>query len=72
MCILCGMARPKREGYTRRNIMSNDAQWAEINGTKQKPGMLPYEGIKDYSAFLEAGAARLIEEIKAKRKAGKK
>lgn len=61
------MARQKREGYTRRNIMSNDDQHQEINEK-----LLPFEGIKDYSAFLELASARLIEEIKAKRKAAKK
>jgi hypothetical protein len=61
------MARPKREGYTRRNIMSNDVQHKEINEK-----ILPYEGLKDFSAFIEAACARFIEEIKAKRKAAKK
>jgi hypothetical protein len=45
--------------------MSNDAQWEEVHR------LLPHEGLKDYGAFLEAGAARLIDEIKAKRKAAR-
>lgn len=61
------MARTKREGYTRRNIMSNDVQHEEINNR-----ILPFEGLKDFSAFVEAACARFIEEIKAKRKAAKK
>lgn len=61
------MARTKRDGYTRRNIMSNDELHKEINER-----ILPYDGIKDYSAFLDLAAQRLVEEIKAKRKAARK
>lgn len=60
------MAKPKRDGYTRRNITFSDDLHAEVLK------VLPYEGARDFSSFLELGAERLVKEIKAERKGGKK
>lgn len=60
------MAKPKRDGYTRRNITFGDEAYAQVLKC------LPYEGARDFSSFLELAARRLVEEIRTERKGGKK
>ena len=61
------MAKPKRDGYTRRNITFSD----ELHDQVLK--VLPYEGARDFSSFVELASRRLVDEAKASRKpAGKR
>lgn len=56
------MAKPKRDGYTRRNITFGDEAYAQVEK------VLPYQGARDFSSFLELAAMRLVDEINAERK----
>lgn len=60
------MAKPKRDGYTRRNITFSD----ELHDQVLK--VLPYEGARDFSSFVELASRRMVEAVKAERKGGKK
>lgn len=60
------MAKPKREGYQRYNITFDEAFHDEVLK------LLPYEGARDFSSFLELAARRLAEGIRAERKGSRK